>query len=260
MTSVLVIGAGIGGIAIAARLARLGYQVTVVEKGERAGGRCDRLVKDGHQFDTGATMFLMPEIFSEAFADLGERMEDHLDLRRVDPTYRIHFSDASTLALTADLNAMQAQLEAMEPGSFGAFLRYLNEGHRHYELVLSRVAGRNFRNLLEYFSPKNVMLIFRLKALARHYDNVGNYFSDHRLKIAFTFQDMYTGVSPYEAPATYSLLGYAELTGGIWFPMGGMYRFVEALTSIAEEGGARFMYNAPVEQINVDGREATGVT
>jgi phytoene desaturase len=258
--TVLVIGAGIGGIATAARLARHGFRVTVIEKNERPGGRCDHLVKEGHYFDTGPTLFLMPEIFSQAFADLGERMADHLDLRRIDPSYHLHFSDGSTVTLTSNLHAMQAQLEALEPGSFGGYLRYLNEGHLHYELVLSRIVGRNFRHLLEYFSLQNLWLIFRLKALIKHSANVGKYFSDHRLKTAFTFQDMYMGLSPYEAPATYSLLQYAEMAGGVWFPLGGMGRLVEALAGIAEKSGVRFMYNAPVAQINTNGRQATGVT
>ncbi len=260
MNSVLVVGAGIGGIAIAARLARLGYRVTVIEKGERAGGRCDHLVKDGHHFDTGPTLFLMPELFAQAFAELGERMENHLDLRRVDPSYQIHFDEGSSLTPSSDLTGMQAQLEAIEPGSFGGFLRYLDEARLHYELVLSHIVGRNFFNLLEYFSPKNAALIFRLKALTKHYANAGNYFDDPRLKIAFTFQDMYVGLSPYEAPATYSMLQYAELAGGVWFPAGGMYRLVEALMNIAQKSGVEFVYNAPVAQIDVNGRRATGVT
>jgi phytoene desaturase len=259
MTSALVIGAGIGGIATAALLARHGYEVTVVEKNGGAGGRCDHLVKDGHHFDTGPTLFLMPEIFAQAFADLGESMEDHLDLRRIDPTYHLYFGDGSTLSLTSDLNALQAQLEAIEPGSFGGLMRYLDEGRRHYDLVFTQIAGRNFSNALEYFTPKNLLLILRLKALARHYANLGKYFAEERLKIAFTFQDLYVGLSPYEAPATYSLLQYAELAGGVWFPRGGMYRLVEALTGIAEKSGVRFMYDAPVERIRVNGRKARGI-
>jgi len=260
MASILVIGAGIGGIVTAARLARHGYQVTVIEKAERAGGRCDRLVIDGHHFDTGPTLFLMPQVFAQTFADLGERMEDHLDLRRIDPTYHVHFGDGSTLLLTSDLNAMQAQLEAIEPGSFGGFLRYLNEGHFHYKLAFPNLAERNFRSLPEFLSLRNLLLLFRLKLLTRHYDNMGSYFNDSRLKAAFTFQDMYLSLSPYEAPAMYSLMQYTELTDGIWFPMGGMYRLVEALTGIAERSGAQLMHNAPVEQNNIDGRRATGVT
>jgi phytoene desaturase len=202
----------------------------------------------------------MPELFAQTFADLGERMEDHLDLRRIDPTYRIHFRDGSSLTLTSDLNKMQAQLEAFEPGSFGAYLRYLNEGHRHYKLALAHLVGRNFRTWSEFFNPKNLLLFLRLKGLTRHYDNVGNYFVDPRLKAAFSFQNVYVGVSPYEAPAVFSLLQYTELADGVWFPMGGMYRVVEVLTGIAERWGVRFLYNAPVIQINVDGGRATGAT
>jgi phytoene desaturase len=260
LASVLVIGAGIGGLTIAARLARHGYQVTVVEKNERAGGRTDRLVKEGHHFDTGPTLFLMPEIFQQAFADLRERLEDHLDLLRIDPTYHIHFGDGFAMTLSSDLNALQAQLETIEPGSVGGLLRYLDEGRRHYELVFTHVAGRNFRNAFEYFTPRNLVLIFRLRALARHYTNLGQYFADPRLRMAFTFQDMYVGLSPYEAPATYSLLPYAEMASGVWYPKGGMYRLVEALTGIAETNGVRLLYNAPVERIGVNGRRATGVT
>jgi phytoene desaturase len=260
MTSVLVIGAGIGGIATAARLAQQGFQVTVLEKCDQAGGRCGRLVREGHSFDTGSTLFLMPEIYTRTFTDLGERIEDYLDLRRVDPTYHIHFKDGTTLALTSDLIAMQAQLEAIESGSFGGFLRYLNEGCFHYKQSLPNVVERNFRSLLEYINPKNLLLFLRLKVLLKHYDHIGKYFRDPRLKIAFTFQDMYMGLSPYEAPAIFSLMQYSEFADGVWFPMGGMYRVIEALTEIAEKWGVTFLYDSQVAQIDVNGRMATGVT
>jgi len=255
----LVIGAGIGGIATAAHLARNGYEVTLLEKNAAPGGRCSQFIRDGHRFDIGATLFLMPEVFAETYAALGERMEDHLDLRRIDPTYRIHFDDGTRLALSANIHAMQSQLEAIEPGSFGGLLRYLAEGHEHYHLSLERFVGRNFYSLLDYFSLQNLPLLFKLKALVKHYDNIGNYFRHPYLKAAFTFQNMYLGLSPYDAPATYSLLQYTELADGVWFPMGGMYRLIESLESIARAHGVRFMYNTPVKQIEVDGSRATGV-
>jgi phytoene desaturase len=155
---------------------------------------------------------------------------------------------------------MQVQLEAIEPGSFGSFLRYLNEGRTHYELAVPQLMERDFRTPREFYSLKNLLLLFRLKLLTKHYHNICRYFGDPRLRSAFTFQDMYLSLSPYDAPAMYSLLPYTELTGGVWFPMGGMYRVVEALTRIAEKSGARFIYDAPVEQINVNGRQATGAT
>ncbi len=258
--TVLVIGAGIGGIATAARLARQGYQVTVVEKNEQPGGRCGDLVKDGHHFVTGASLFLMPELYASTFTDLGERMEDHLVLRRVDPTYRIHFKDGTTLALTSDLSMMQRQLEAIEPGSFDGFLRYLHEGYGHYELSLTHLVKRDFRCLREFCTLRNLVLLLRLKALVKHYNNIGRFFRDPRLRTVFTFQDMYVGLSPYKAPSLFSLLQYTEFVEGVWFPVGGMYRVVEALVNIAEKNGVHFIYNAPVRRINVKNQRATGVT
>src|SRR5512139_2085712 len=257
--SAIVIGAGIGGIATAGRLARSGYEVTVVEKTSQPGGRCNQIVKDGHRFDVGPTLFLMPEVFEETYSALGEKMSDHLDLKRIDPTYTVRFDDGASLALTSNIGAMQTQLEAIEPGAFGGFLRYLSEGQLHYRLSLEKFVGRNFYSYLDYFSLGNLPLLFKLKALVKHHDNVDRYFKHPHLKAAFTFQNMYLGLSPYDAPATYSLLQYTELAEGIWFPMGGMYRVIETLTAIAEKNGVRFIYNAPVERIEHAGQRATGI-
>src|SRR5512139_2038014 len=249
--SAIVIGAGIGGIATAGRLARSGYEVTVVEKTSQPGGRCNQIVKDGHRFDVGPTLFLMPEVFEETYAALGEKMSDHLDLKRIDPTYTVRFDDGTSLALTSNIGSMQTQLEAIEPGAFGGFLHYLSEGQQNYRLSLQKFVGRNFTNYFQYFSLANLPLLFKLKALVKHYNNVDHYFKHPHLKAAFTFQNMYLGLSPYDAPATYSLLQYTELAEGIWFPMGGMYAGIQALTKVAEKLGVKFIFNSPVKKINV---------
>ncbi len=256
----LVIGAGLGGIAVAARLARQGFAVTVLEKNATPGGRCSQLVREGHRFDVGPTLLLMPEVVAETYAALDERMDDHLDLRRIDPTYRIHFDDGTELALTGDLAALQAQVEAIEPGSFDGLLRYLAEGHHHYQHALQHFVGRNFTSLPAYLGPQNLWeVLVHLHAFRRHYAHMGRYFRHPHLKAAFTFQNMYLGLSPFDAPATYSLLPYTELVDGVWFPMGGIYRLVESLVAIAEAHGVRFRYNAPVTRITVEGNRATGV-
>ncbi|MCK6539780.1 MAG: phytoene desaturase family protein [Anaerolineales bacterium] len=255
----IVIGAGIGGIAAAARLAKNGYDVTVLEKESTPGGRCNQIVRDGHRFDIGPTLFLMPEVWEETFAALGERMSDHLDLRRIDPTYKVHFEDGLQLALTSNLGEMQTQLEKVEPTAFTGFLNYIAEGIRHYKLSLEKFVGRNFYNIFEYFSLKNLPLIVQLKALQKHYANTGRFFRDERLKAAFTFQNMYLGLSPYDAPATYSLLQYTELAEGVWYPMGGMYAAIQALVKVAEKLGVTFVYDAPVKKINVGKRKVESV-
>jgi phytoene desaturase len=247
----IVIGAGIGGIATAARLAKNGYDVTVLEKEATPGGRCNQIIQDGHRFDIGPTLFLMPEVWEETFASLGEKMSDHLDLRRIDPTYMVHFDDGLRLELTSDIGKMQTQLEAVDKTAFTGFLGYIAEGAKHYKISLEKFVGRNFYNIFEYFSLKNLPLIFNLKALDKHYRNTSRFFKDERLKAAFTFQNMYLGLSPYDAPATYSLLQYTELAEGVWYPMGGMYAGIQALTKVAEKLGVKFVYNSPVKKINV---------
>lgn len=247
----LVIGAGIGGIATAARLAKNGYDVTVLEKEATPGGRCNQIVRDGHRFDIGPTLFLMPEVWEETFASIGEKMSDHLDLRRIDPTYKVHFDDGLRLELTSDIGKMQTQLEAVDKTAFTGFLGYIAEGSKHYKISLDKFVGRNFFNIFEYFSLKNLPLIFNLKALQKHYTNTSRFFKDERLKAAFTFQNMYLGLSPYDAPATYSLLQYTELAEGVWYPMGGMYAGIQALTKVAEKLGVKFVFNSPVKKINV---------
>lgn len=255
----IVIGAGIGGIATAARLAKNGYDVTVLEKNETPGGRCNQIVKDGHRFDIGPTLFLMPEVWEETFASLGEKMSDHLDLRRIDPTYKVRFDDGLQLELTSDIGKMQTQLEKVEKTAFTGFLNYIAEGSKHYKVSLEKFVGRNFYNIFEYFSLANLPLIFQLKALGKHYANTGRFFKDERLKAAFTFQNMYLGLSPYDAPATYSLLQYTELAEGVWYPMGGMYAGIQALVSVAEKLGVKFIYDQPVRKLKVEDRRITSV-
>ncbi len=255
----VVIGAGLGGLAAAARLARQGWKVSVLEKNAEPGGRCGRLIREGYRWDTGPTLMLMSHVFAETFADLGERIEDHLELIRVDPTYAVSFWDGSRIVMSSDLAHMREQIEAMEPGAFDGFLRYLRDGYRFYRLALERFVGRNFRSALEYFSPQQIPLLFRMRALRRHYDETRRYVRDPRLRAALTFQDMYLGLSPYEAPATYALLAASELTEGVWFPRGGMYRIVEALAALAEGLGVRLIYQAPVRWIEIEGGRATAV-
>ena len=255
----IVIGAGIGGIATAARLAKNGYNVTVLEKNETPGGRCNQILQDGHRFDIGPTLFLMPEVWEETFASLGEKMSDHLDLRRIDPTYKVHFDDGLQLELTSNIGVMQSQLESVEKTAFTGFLEYIAEGAKHYKISLEKFVGRNFFSLFDYFSLKNLPLIFKLKALGKHYRNTGRFFKDERLKAAFTFQNMYLGLSPYDAPATYSLLQYTELAEGVWYPMGGMYAGIQALVHVAEKLGVKFVYNAPVKRLETNGTMVLGV-
>lgn len=260
--SVIVIGAGVGGIVAATHLAQRGLRVTVVEKNDSPGGRCDRIVRDGHIFDTGPTLLVMPLLYEAEFRAMGAEafMQERLNLQRVDPTYHLVFDNGNQLALTSDMKSMQEQLEAIEPGSFQGLLRYLLEGRRHYDLGMNKLVNRDFRTASEFFALENLPLLFQLKPLANHYRNMSAYFDDPRLKAAFTFQDVYMGLSPFEAPATFSLMPYTELAHGVWYPKGGMYRVVEALMELAQQAGIEFIFNTTVERVEVHQTHARGVT
>jgi phytoene desaturase len=257
--SVLVIGAGIGGITAAIHLAKYGLHVTVLEKSSHPGGRCDRFSLDGHHFDTGPTLFVMPLLYEAEFRALGASLHEQLDLQRVDPTYQLIFDNGSQLLLTSDMQSMREQLERMEPGSFHGFLRYLHEGERHYRLTLEKLVNCDFRRASDFFNLDTLALLFQLKPLINHYHNLSAYFDDPRLKSAFTFQDIYTGLSPFEAPATYSMMPYTELAHGVWCPKGGMYRIVESLVELARAAGVEFIFAAAVERIETNQTCAEGV-
>ena len=256
---IIVIGAGIGGMTAAIHLAKAGFQVTVIEKNHRPGGRCDRLSHEGHHFDTGPTLMVMPLLYEAEFSSLGTSMHTLLDLQRVDPTYHLVFDDGSQLALTSDLKSLQEQLEAIEPGSFEGFLRYLDEGHRHYHLSIEKLVYPDFRKATDFFKPSHLPLLHQVKPFSKHYANMSHYFTNPRLKAAFTFQDVYMGLSPFEAPATFSLMPYSELAHGVWYPLGGMYQVVEALMTLAREAGVEFIFNETVDHIKVDEDQASGV-
>ena len=259
-TTVIVIGAGVGGLGTAAHLAQRGFDVTVLEKNARPGGRCDRFEREGHFFDAGPTLVVMPRLYESEFNHLGLSAHEALDLQRVDPTYHLYFEGGSQLALTSDLKWLGEQIERFERGSSAGLLAYLAEGGRHYDLALERLVLRDFRRPSDFFNLRNLPLLFQVKALSRHYQHMGAYFGDPRLKAAFTFQDMYMGLSPFEAPSTFSLMSYSELAHGVWYPRGGMYRIVETLLNRAVEFGARVHMDAPVARIDTTKGRVVGVT
>jgi phytoene desaturase len=258
--SVVIVGAGIGGLSAAIHLARAGLAVTILEKDLEPGGRCGRLVRDGHRFDTGPTLFVMPRLYESEFRALGTAMDERLELRRVDPTYRLVFDDGEQLSLTSDMAAMRRQLEAWEPGSFAALGRYLTAGARHYEIVAEKMVARDFRHPTDYLRIGALGLLVRDNPLANHYRKMARYFSAPRLKSAFTFQDLYVGLSPYEAPAILSLMSFTELAHGVWYPRGGMYAVVETLVELAEAAGVELRFGAEVSRIDATDHAVRGVS
>ncbi len=243
----------------AIHLAAQGLQVTVIEKNPHPGGRCDWLEREGHRFDTGPTLMVMAKVYEDEFAALGTPLRELLDIQQVDPSYHLVFDDGSRLSLTSNMESLGEQLETIEPGAHQAFLRYHAEGERHYRLAMEKLVKPDFRRLSDFLTPGNLGLIFQLKPLVNHYANMGAYFKNPRLKAAFSFQDVYMGLSPFEAPATFSMMPYAEQEQGVWYPKGGMYGIVEALMQLATQAGVEFAFDTTVERIDVNQNRSTGM-
>ncbi len=260
MKTAVVVGAGLGGLALAIRLQHDGHRVTVVEKNSWPGGRCGTLDVEGFHFDTGPTLLLMPDVLERLFTDVGKRLSDYLDLRRLDPNYRLHFRDGSSFDFSSKPAEMAETLEAIEPGGGAAFQRFLDEAGFCYSTARENFVERNFTSPTQFLTLKNLSLLFKMRAHKKLYASIGRHFKDERLLQAFSFQTMYLGLSPYQSPALYTLLPYTELTEGIFYPMGGMHAIAAALEKLFIELGGSMLYNAPVSAIRTEGASATGVT
>ncbi|KAI9010824.1 Phytoene dehydrogenase [Phycomyces nitens] len=261
---VIVIGAGAGGTATAARLARAGIKVTVVEKNDFGGGRCSIINHHGHRFDQGPSLYLMPKLFEEAFEALDEKIEDHVELLRCHNNYKVHFDDGDKIQLSSDLSRMKPEMERIEgPDGFLRFLNFMKESHTHYEDGVEMAIKQNFETFWALVRLKYVPAIFRLHIFDYCYARASKYFLTKKMRMAFTFQSMYMGMSPYDSPAVYNLLQYTEFAEGIWYPKGGFNTVIQKLEDIAtNKYGAKFIYEAPVAKINTDdkSKKVTGVT
>ncbi|KAI0169752.1 phytoene dehydrogenase [Hypoxylon sp. FL1284] len=259
----IVIGAGAGGIGTAARLAKAGFEVTVLEKNSFTGGRCSLIQHEGHRFDQGPSLLLLPKLFREAFFDLDTTLEaEGVELLRCATNYDVWFADGARFELSTDLARMKAQVERWEgKDGFARYLAWLREAHAHYEISVAQVLRANFTSYLDLVVPRFVLAGLRIHPLHSIWNRASRYFWSDRLRRVFTFATMYMGMSPFDAPATYSLLQYTELAEGIWYPRGGFHAVLAALVRVGERLGVRFRLDAPVERIltRADGVTARGV-
>ncbi|KAK6614407.1 hypothetical protein ACHAPC_000384 [Botrytis cinerea] len=259
----IVVGAGVGGIATAARLAKAGFSVTVLEKNSFTGGRCSLIHHDGYRFDQGPSLLLLPKMFKETFHDLDTSLEDEgVELLKCEPNYNLWFGDGEKFELSTDASVMKREIEKWEgKDGFERYLQWLGEAHRHYELSVREVLHKNFTSIFNMLRPSFLLNVFALHPFESIYSRASKYFWTERLRRVFTFGSMYMGMSPFDAPGTYSLLQYTELAEGIWYPVGGFHAVVEALVRICERLCVDIQLNSPVDSVltSHDGKTTTGV-
>ena len=247
LSKVAVIGAGVGGLATAARLASKGYQVEVYEKLPECGGRAHLLEDRGFKFDMGPSFVLMPDFFEEVFSYCGEDLTGYLDLKVPDPAYKIFYSDNVSLTVYRDSEKTKEELERIEKGAARSFDRFINETTRIYRLVkplLYRCFGKK-----ALLNPYYWSLLYRLKPFQSYWQLARKFFKSDKLCYAFTFEAMFIGVSPFESPAFYSVISYADHVQKIYHPTGGMYQIPQALERMGKKFGVKFNYRSEVKRI-----------
>ncbi|MEI6049084.1 MAG: phytoene desaturase family protein [Bacteroidota bacterium] len=254
--SAVIIGAGIGGIATAVYLAKSGYNVSVFEKNSSPGGRCGQLIRDGHRFDLGATMLLMPGVYREVFESLGIPLFENNDIISLEDLYKIYFDNNEVITFSTDKEKMKIQHEKIEPGSFVKSQKYVSDGYEIFQTGMNKLIGRNFDNLFQFANFKNVGMLIKLKTYISNWRYVKKFFCDPHLRMAYTFQNIYVGQSPFDSPALFSMVPAAELIEGSFFPKGGMFSIVEKLMAAAQSSGVKFHFNKPVKNIRVNGNRA----
>ncbi|MBC7746620.1 phytoene desaturase [Pedobacter sp.] len=261
MKKVVIIGAGIGGIATASYLAKSGYDVHVYEKLDYAGGRAGVLDVDGFHFDTGPSWYLMPEVFEHYFKLMGVTADEVLNLIRLDPAYKVYFGTGEPIVITADQQQNRDTFEQIEPGAGEKLRRYVRQAGKAYDLSMKHFLYTNFQTLSEFikldiFKQGPNMLRLSLTSYDRE---VSRFFTDSRLKRVLEYSSVFLGSSPFETPGIYTLMAALDYRDGVFYPRGGIYAVVEAMAHLSKVAGVTYHLNEPVAQIIVEDKLATGI-
>lgn len=256
---VIIIGSGMGGLATALRLAHQGFQVTVLEKQPRLGGRSNRIEENGFRVDTGPTILVMKETLEDTYRAVGQDLHQRIAIQQIDPNYRIYYHDNTHIDLYANMAELAQEVERVAPGSTERLFRFIGEGAKKFELGMDFV-DRNFDRITDLANPQALVRLLSTGAHQNLYRQVADFFNGNdKLTKAFSFHSMFLGLSPFDALAMYSLITYADLALGMWYPKGGIYRIVEDMVELAQGMGVTFRTNAPVEEIIISHRRASGV-
>ncbi len=259
MTSILIIGAGLGCLSAACRLAKSGYSVTILEKNDSVGGKVNFLEAKGYKFDTGASLLTMPHVFEELFDFCGRRLEDYLTLERLDPICRYVWSDGTVFDVSQNLEKTESQIAEIAPEDVANFRKYLADSRRKYEIAESTFLAASLNDLPNLLTPKNLPDLLKISSLKTLDQHNSAYFKSPKMRQFFNRFATYNGSSPYKIPATFALIPYAEFGFGAWYARGGIYEIPKALEKLARESGVAFQFETSVKQILIKNGKAVGV-
>lgn len=259
MAKAVIIGAGFGGLATAALLAKQGHQVTVLEKNETAGGRARVWEKDEFVFDLGPSWYTMPEVFERFFGLFDKSVSDYYTLTRLDPSYRIYFGSKDIVDISADLEKNLELFESIETGAKQKLQAYLKQSQYQYEEAMSEFIYRSYPTLWSMFNWKLMTKSIDLHLFEDMDSFTRRWFKNERLHKILLYTLVFLGGAPKQTPALYALMSHIDFNLGVWYPMGGIGSVVKALQMLAEENGAKFIFNQEVNHITISGTRATDI-
>lgn len=258
MKKAIVIGSGFAGLSAASFLARAGWDVTVLEKNATPGGRARILKAEGFTFDMGPSWYWMPDVFERFFACFGKKVSDYYHLDRLDPSYRVYWQDGP-MDLPASYEELKQLFESIESGSGAKLDQFMQGAAYKYEVGINKLVHKPGRSWAEFLDWDVARGVFKLDVLTNMKKHIRKYFRDPKLQQLMEFPVLFLGALPENTPALYSLMNYADMCLGTWYPQGGMYHVVDAMYQLAQEQGAKFRFNTPATGIQTGHGRATGV-
>jgi phytoene desaturase len=256
---IIVIGAGFSGLSTATELASKGYDVEIFEKNEQAGGRARVFQEKGFTFDMGPSWYWMPDIFDQYFERFGKKTSDYYTLKRLDPSYSVVLSDQEVVDMPADYQQLRSLFESIEPGAANALDRFLEQAAYKYKVGIQEFVWKPSISITEFLSLRLLVDAIRMDVFQSFYSHVRKFFKSATLLKLMEFPILFLGAISQNTPAMYSLMNFAEIKLGTWYPMGGMHMIVKGMVELAQSKGVQIRFNTQVTGFSIVGGEVKGV-
>jgi phytoene desaturase len=257
---VVVIGSGFSSLSAASYLAQSGFDVTIIEKNSSPGGRARKFETHGYNFDMGPSWYWMPEIFEEFFNDFDKKAADFYQLKRLSPSYSVYFGKGDEMLVPANFDELCQLFESLEKGAGKKLQLFLKEAEFKYRVGVDKMMRQPGSSVMEFMDISFVPAIFKLDLFQTIDKHIRKYFSHTKLIRLLEFPILFLGTMPQNTPALYSLMNYADMALGTWYPMGGMHKIVEGMVQVASSQGVKFEFSQPVESIDVADKKVVSVT
>lgn len=256
---VAIIGAGVAGLASAIRLSAKGFDVTLYEKEEQAGGKMNQIVSEGFTFDVGPTIVMMPDVYKDVFKAAGKNPDDYMTMEQLNPIYSIYFPNEERIPVSTDLVDFTRFLENRSFEDAKGYFAYLSDIYARYVIAKEHFIERSFRSWKDFYNARTLIEALKLKTFGSAHNNIAKFVKDEQLQKLLSFQTLYIGISPRKGPSIYTIIPMIEMIYGVWFIKGGMYSLVKGMQRLASELNVNIRLGTEVQEIAVENKRVKGV-